>query len=182
MSAPSPENPNDLRMSLGGSWAAPRVVSLVNRPVPIYVHHRPNCPSRSARNMTNRPSGEMSAAASVPSQSVTGARGRDRRGSAASCARQLRGSGCDRATGPRAHRPAACPLRGRAPLPAGCARRVHQPCIAERSGAVRHARPGRGARGRSHPLLPHCSPVTSVRSSVMRRLYPLQGLALISRI
>ena len=43
---------------------------LRKRPVPTWLTQRSNCPSRSARNATNFPSGEISAPASVPSQSV----------------------------------------------------------------------------------------------------------------
>ena len=70
ISAPSPEKPKDRSSADGASSGGMSGVRLTNCPVPTWLTQRSNCPSRSARNATNLPSGEISASPSVPSQSV----------------------------------------------------------------------------------------------------------------
>ncbi len=69
ISLPSPQKPKVLTcpggLSGGMSW-----VRLRKLPVPTCLTQRSICPARSALNATNFPSGEISAPASVPSQSV----------------------------------------------------------------------------------------------------------------
>ena len=73
ISAPSPENPKFRKkvVDRGGSRGGPPRVRLVKLPVPIRLSQRSNCPSLSAANATKVPSGEISAAPSAPSQSVS---------------------------------------------------------------------------------------------------------------
>ena len=69
ISEPSPENPM-LHVTSSRSLSLP-CVRFWNRPVPTCPANRLNEPSRSERKATNLPSGEMSAANSDPSKSVT---------------------------------------------------------------------------------------------------------------
>ena len=85
-SAPSPENPK-VRSTPGTSSEGMFSVRFLKWPVPTCVHQRSSSPARSDRNTTNRPSGEMSARASVPSQSVKVENWAAAKGSAATSAR-----------------------------------------------------------------------------------------------
>lgn len=70
ISEPSPEKPMALTVDRRSASCLP-CVRLVKRPVPTWLNQRSNGPSRSERNVTNLPSGEMAASVSSPGKSVT---------------------------------------------------------------------------------------------------------------